>query len=349
VPDIAYNLILPTLFGMTALGAFSIGWNLFSSDRSQADPVGQRKFNWSAFGAGISASLLLLVMGNLGTVRMIWQGWQRLVAPGGVITDASFTQHVSWAWQGLGKMLEGAKLPYGYGDWLWLPSRALPGDTITEFPFFTFTYADLHAHMIALPITLLVIAWGISLLKGQWHWNQEGKGWGPLSLAASFLLGSLAIGTLRSTNTWDFPTYLALASVILIYTIIRYTPLPTWWLPASPAWLRKILVAALGVGLMFILSSSLFTPFNRSFAQAYGTVDVWSGDHSPMASFLTHWGLFLFIIISWMIWETREWLAATPVSALKKIKALSGTLQTLAVLFVVILLGMAFSGSRLDG
>jgi uncharacterized membrane protein len=134
--------------------------------------------------------------------------------------------------------------------------------------------------------------------------------------------------------------------VILIYTIIRYAPLPAWWLPASPAWLRKSLVAALGVGLMFILSSSLFTPFNRSFAQAYGTVDVWSGDHSPMASFLTHWGLFLFIIISWMIWETREWQAATPVSALKKIKALSGTLQTLAVLFVVILLGMAFFGIK---
>ena len=30
--DVAYNLILPTLFGLTALGAFSIGWNIFSRD-----------------------------------------------------------------------------------------------------------------------------------------------------------------------------------------------------------------------------------------------------------------------------------------------------------------------------
>ena len=343
IPDVAYNLILPTLFGMTALGAFSIGWNLFG--RSEDEEIeGRGKVNWSSFGAGIGAALLVLVLGNLGTVRMVWQGLQKLVAPDGVITDAPFLQQLGWSWQGLGKMLGGTKLPYGYGDWLWLPSRALPGDTITEFPFFTFTYADLHAHMIALPITLLVIVWGISLLKGKWQWWKTGKSSGWFTLAASLLLGSLAIGVLRPTNTWDYPTYLTLSAVIILYVIFKYATLPAGWLPKWKEWQRKGLIAVAALGLLMLFSSLMILPFNRSFTQAYGTVDVWKGDHSPFWSYLVHWGLFFFIIVSWMLWETREWLANTPVSALNKIKAYSGTLQTLTVLFVVILLVMAFLG-----
>ncbi len=342
--DVAYNLILPTLFGLTAIGAFSIGWNVFARngfEHSNPDEP-KAKGNWKAFGAGISSTLLVLVLGNLGTLRMIWQGWQKLVAPGGIIADGTIFQHLAWAWDGLGKMLAGAKLPYGYGDWLWIPSRALPGDTITEFPFFTFTYADLHAHLIALSITLLVIVWGMSILFSKWQWWKGGRTRGWIELGASLFLGGLAIGALRPVNTWDYPTYLALSAVILLYVVLRYAATPAWLPTKWPEWLRKLAVAAAVLIVLYVLSSLLYIPWSRYYDQAYGTVDAWTGDKSPIGSYLVHWGLFLFIIVSWLVWETREWLAATPVSALKKLKPHKGTLQMLGVLFLVILIVLAF-------
>jgi uncharacterized membrane protein len=44
------------------------------------------------------------------------------------------------------------------------------------------------------------------------------------------------------------------------------------------------------------------------------------GTHTPIWSYLTHWGLFLFIILAWLLWETRQWMAATPVSSLGKLR-----------------------------
>jgi hypothetical protein len=87
IPAIAYNLILPTLFALTGLGAFSVGWNLFAKKHSAGElEVGSRKANnLRSTLAGIISVFTVLIMGNLGTIRMIWQGLQRLVAPGGVI------------------------------------------------------------------------------------------------------------------------------------------------------------------------------------------------------------------------------------------------------------------------
>ncbi len=229
VPAIAYNLILPTLFCMIALGAFSVAWNLaVNAKASRAKPEsesspGEAEKTVTAYSSAIAAAFGMVVLGNLGTVKMIYEGFQKLVAPGGLIDKGNLYDRLSWAAQGFVKNLSGVRLPYSIGDWYWLPSRIIPAqgevEPITEFPYFTLLYADLHAHLIALPITLLALAVIIAIVLGKARWKNLGGG------TLWFILAGLAIGALRPTNTWDLPTYLALGLVGTVYAVWKnYRP-----------------------------------------------------------------------------------------------------------------------------
>src|SRR5262249_4049890 len=51
-------------------------------------------------------------------------------------------------------------------EWFyWNPTRVIP-EAITEFPFFTFLYGDLHAHMLALPYTIVALGLAANVALG---------------------------------------------------------------------------------------------------------------------------------------------------------------------------------------
>jgi len=339
-PAVAYNLILPTLFALTGIGAFSIGWNLFAKSENSAEKQvfeGSGGIEKRGLLAGIAAALAVLIAGNLGTIRMIGQGLLRLGSPGGLIENARFFESIKWFFSGLVKFIGGSKLQYGYGEWYWNPSRAIPGDVITEFPFFTFTYADLHAHMIALPVTILALGWALSVLlrsrdsydTGSWrNWAAPG---------GVVIFGAFVISTLRSTNTWDYPTYLLFGAIVLFYTAYRKFPPSDAFLRRLPEWMRRVLFAAIPVILLVLGSLVFYLPFTEKYGQAYGSFNVWRDSRSPLGSYLVHWGWQLFLIVSWFVWETRKWLAATPASAIKKIKPYLPYIEVVALLFVLVL------------
>jgi len=344
-PAVAYNLVLPTLFGLTGIGAFSLGWNILHVQlKVDEDEVKSlQKRSWLA---GILASFFVLIIGNLGTLRMIWQGMQKLAAPGGNIDGATILQRWSWSFNGFLQFLKGVNLPIGTGEWYWTPSRAIPGDVITEFPFFTFTYADLHAHMISLPITIFALSWALSILLGKWKWG-EAKGEKITSFIFTFGLGAVIIGALRPTNTWDLPVYLALAAIAIFYTVIRHGEIPAWFLPDAESWLRKSLYSLSCVIILVVLLLVLYQPFAKWYGQSYGSLDKWEGEKSDFVSYLVHWGFFFFIVISWFVWETREWMAATPVSALNGLKKYSAFLQIVGILAVIVLILFAVLGVKI--
>ncbi|MGE5250172.1 MAG: DUF2298 domain-containing protein [Bacteroidota bacterium] len=345
VPSIAYNMILPTLFAMVGTGAFTVASQLVRGTRSRlAEEADSPPLNFPLI-SGVAAALMTVVLGNLGTVRMLFQGFQRMAAPGGDITVANFIQRWIWAVKGFFAALMGAGLPFGPGDWYWIPSRVIPapGDVepINEFPFFTFLYSDLHAHMIVLPLALFVLGWVVSFIKTRANMR-------PAEWAASFFMGGLMLGALYPTNLSDIYTYLLLAMAVVAFILWFRADLSRLHiLSGIPPLLRRLFVIAISVSVLAGLSFVLYEPYRMWYAQAYGAVDPWTGSHTPIWSYLTHWGLFLFIITAWMLWETRQWMAATPVSALSKLRPYVLVIEGALALVLLALIYLGLKGVQI--
>ncbi len=336
VPSIAFNFILPTLYAMLALAAFSVIWNLIEHNRHQTgEPRSWLSEHRLPLFGGLSGSASLLLLGNLGIVRLFALGFQRIAAPGGVIEGANLFEKIWWTLKGFGLALVGQNLPYANGDWYWFCTRIFPvenGIDFYEFPLFTFLYSDLHAHMIAYMITVLVLAWALSVLLSRAQWKSK------TDLAVSLLVGGLIIGSLKPTNTWDFYTYFVLALVVVFYAVIRYATVDHF-LPNLPAGLKRMALAFGAAGLLAGLSILMYQPFSQWFGQAYDSIQKWTGARTPVSIFLTQWGVFLFFIISWLAWETRQWMASTPVSALRKLRPYRELILMAVVLVLFFLVG----------
>jgi YYY domain-containing protein len=336
VPSIAYNFILPTWFALIAIGAFAVAYSLVAKDKDSTFDLQP-----SALISGLSASVMAVFLGNLGTIQMIFQAFQRMAAPGGVIpADVTLWQRWIWAFQGMFLMTGGA-LPIGRGEWYWNPSRVIPpgpGNEITEFPLFTFLYSDLHAHMLVIPLTLFIIAWAVSFIKS--HAKMSRTEW-----IAAFGIGALMIGALKPTNTWDLYTFFPFTSLAVIYAINRHFE----WKGRFnlPDWLGRVLLSIGVVLVLYLLGSLMYSPFDAWYSQAYNKVDPWSASHTPLSSYFTHWGLFLFIIGAWLIWEMREWMAATPISHLKKLRPYSLLIEIGLALVLALFAFFAIKGARI--
>ncbi len=339
IPSVAYNLILPTWYAFLGVGAFTLGSNLYAHRH-----FGNTEFNVEkgALKTGILSVLLLQVFGNLGTLKVIAVELTELGCAG--INEASTAfEKIGCFFNGIGKILQGQHFQMYAGDWYWIPSRAIPGEPITEFPFFTFLYGDPHAHLFALPITVMVLVWLTSLIVRR---KTSGNGFNLLSLAS----GALIIGSLIPTNTWDMPTYLLLSCIVLLDLGVQQ-PLFQFNKPSSqtdPSLRKfsdqKIISSILSVVILCGLSFILFKPYLDTNTRE-SAIDVWNGSRTPVWSYLMHWGLFLFALISWYYTETIDWLARVKVSDFRNfIQKQKNVLITVAVFFVGIM--VAFSAIK---
>jgi uncharacterized membrane protein len=229
-PDIAYNLALPTFAAFAAGGILSLVYAFHPLLRTRQAYQGRRP-------AALLAVLIILISGNLGQLRWLASGT---------------TGHPR--------------------DGYWQASRVLrvPSgeiEPITEFPFFSFLYGDLHAHVMALPLAMLT-------LLASWQLLRRPK------LRHAIVCGVL-LGTLRVTNTWDVPVQAAVFTAAALFPLLKSRrPLTAWH--ALGRWTAGLLV-----------SQFAFLPFFLRNASYPARFLLWDGPRSRLFDlFLAH-GLFL--------------------------------------------------------
>ncbi|MBN1265394.1 MAG: glycosyltransferase family 39 protein [Anaerolineales bacterium] len=316
VPSVGYNLIIPTLFSISALSAYSLVYSFVNSRNGSYR---------AAVRTGILAVFLFVVLGNLGNARLLYRG---LVQMGGENAEtSSIVKEIPSFVTGVWKLMSSDEtIPVAMDRWYWDASRAFAAGEgeagpITEFPLFTFLYADLHAHMINLPLTVLTLAWALSWLKSRekYHLREWRR------LLPVFLLWGLSLGVIRPTNTWDYPLFWLL-SVLAVAAAA--------WCQGYTKRIYFLLETLAGSTILLGIARISFALYDKWYLQGYTTIKVWTGSHTSLHDYLTVTGLFYFVLTSWLWWETRKWMEQTPITALSRLRPKVGLIAGTAVILV---------------
>ncbi len=301
LPSVAYNLAVPLLFSLTVTAAYSLVFNVAAGLRRSAlgegagaggppalpESKGGSRVPWGPVGAGLVAALFVGVIGNLDGIAQVVKGtWELL------FTDAGFPslEYLSDFWRS-SRMIPALPEVTPSALTFWLPDL---GDTlsisthITEFPYFTFLFADLHAHLIGIPFTLLALGLALSLAVGL-------KKAGPVWTAGAVLALGGTVGSLWAINSWDYPTYMLL-SVALIGVGV---------LTREGTWARKtMLFLALAMATV-LLSYLVFLPFHASYQPYPVGIEV-SRWQTPLLNFMGIHGLFIFLLAAFLVYVQRD-------------------------------------------
>ena len=369
VPAIAYNLVVPTIYAMAAMGTFSVAhglaarfgrrsWHRRHLERGNSGDSGNLGNPGNLpIAVGVIAAIFVMLIGNLGEVKLIYDEVAKLgqPSPGAPLEGPA---SLVWFGEGLLKLATGQQaltLPTDW--WYWNPTRIIPpgegeAGPITEFPFFTFLYADLHAHMMALPLTILVLAlavsWAVRVPLRQppaSNFKLQTSNSQLRSLVAwirtswpdvlSLMLGGLTIGALRATNTADYPTYAGVAIVAL-----AFGTWPAESLKEKDTWFRVILRLGLLLGSAIIL----FSPFAPSDRLGGTAIDGWTGSKTELWAYLMVHGIFLFPIVTYLFAEMRRWGWRWSAAAWKRLGAWRWLVAVPAVAVALAMLYFALTG-----
>jgi YYY domain-containing protein len=254
-------------------------------------------------------------------------------------------------------------------DYFWATSRVIK-DTINEYPFWSFLFADLHAHVLVMPFSLSVLAVAV------W-WVRRGEAPAPVRSSVLVLLLGLLLGAVMVTNGWSSPTYvlflpvllgcvqwsqrsigrgrLAVVTVLLLIALALtavYLTRPEWLTAAFGRWFDNpsrtynYCLLALGglaafvlmpgpilfTGVVVALAYVLYLPFWRDFTPPPRNFGLEDQSFADFWDFANIFGLFLFIAIPFVFVLWRRSLQGPARQRLGRARQLAMWAVGLAVL-----------------
>ncbi len=171
----------------------------------------------------------------------------------------------------------------------WWPSRVIP-NTINEFPYWSFLFADLHPHLIGIPVAVLFIGVMLAIL-GQYR-----DGTAQDRMTEVLLLGLITflLGTLASINLWELPTYFGLGLLLLLVAEYR-------------AQGRIRLMRVLGLAGIYLFGALLaYWPFFSNYINIGASGIGWVREGDDLGTWLLVWGGLGFFIACWLWWRVRR-------------------------------------------
>lgn len=325
LPEVAFNLGVATYAALTAAVAFSVVHNLVAVSRRRWATTAHDTSR-APVRAGLLGVILLMGIGNLDALRLHYDRledvntWDAGPLPG--VSHVITFLGGSWAWA--------TGTPLERFDW-WQPSRVNRGNfDITEFPYFTFLFGDVHPHMMGMAFVGLTVSIAFAYLLV----SDAGDRRLPLVLAIGL---GVTTGYARAVNTWDLPSLMILTgaaiavgawlvpdpgtlgprargAAITVGTLGIALGASNWGGPGATA-----LLACLGIGVVALATLALPASASRRVVRGVGHLIAAGIAHvvvfhpylsnndpietglqravagSPLDDFVTHWGIFVAI------------------------------------------------------
>ena len=310
---VAFNLMIALIFGLSAIGAYGILYNLLTnyqlsiSDR-QSEIVNRKSLSFYP----LLAPLFLLLISNA-------EGFLEVLHRRGLFwrEGGNF-----WTWLDLKDLSSAPMQPLGWIPerfwWWWRASRVIMdydlnnnwmGDVINEFPFFSYLLSDLHPHVLAMPFNLLAVAVALNIFLGGWRGRTD-LYFGELHInKTGFFTIALVLGGLAFLNTWDI--LIAAALIVFSYALARVREVGWGW-----ERIEDILLLGLPAALAAFV---MYLPFYIGFdSQASGILPSFMFP-TRGAQLWVMWGvLFLpllaFLVYLWRGQAPADWRTGTSVA-----------------------------------
>jgi YYY domain-containing protein len=328
----AFNLMLSLVFGLAAVGAYGILYNLLAVRQSSNEEGQTSNKHLSSFFFPLIAPLFLLLVSNA-------EGFLEVLHARGIFWKDGTN---FWTWLDIPDLKSAPPQVAQWAPdrfwWWWRASRVVqdydflknPLEAIDEFPAFSFILGDLHPHVLAIPFFLLAIAFALNLFLGGFKGKID-LYFGQLHISKTgFFLAAFMLGGMAFLNTWDILPVVAL--IVFSYALARVHE--TGW-----GWERLEDVLLFGIPVL-VTAYVMYLPFFIGFdSQAGGIVPnfmyITRGAHLWVM-----WGTLFVPIFALLIYFISR---KHPVNW----KAGIGISLGLVLLLIVVMLGMGFIAYKL--